>query len=33
MQSRGADPSIKTENYDPYLSPGRKLPVEVGLPR
>lgn len=29
MQSRGADPSIRTENYDPYLNPGKKLPVEV----
>jgi hypothetical protein len=29
LQSRGADPSIKTEDYDPYLNPGRKLPVEV----
>ena len=28
-QSRGADPSIKTEDYDPYLNPGKKLPVEV----
>lgn len=28
-QSRGADPSIRTENYEPYLNPGRKLPVEV----
>ena len=29
LQSRGADPSIKTEDYDPYLNPGRKLAVEV----
>ncbi len=29
LQSRGADPSLLTEEYDPYLSPGRKLPVEV----
>lgn len=29
VQSRGADPSLLTEDYDPYLSPGRKLPVEV----
>lgn len=29
LQSRGADPSIRTEDYDPYLNPGRKLPVEV----
>ena len=30
-QSRGADPTIKTEDYDPYLDPGRKLPIEVAL--
>lgn len=24
-QSRGADPSIRTEDYDPYLDPGRHL--------
>lgn len=30
-QTRGADPSIRTENYDPYLSPGHKLPIEVAL--
>lgn len=30
-QSRGADPSIKTEDYDPYLDPGRKLPIEVAI--
>ena len=30
-QSRGADPSLRTEDYDPYLNPGRKLPVEVAL--
>lgn len=29
IQSRGADPSIRTENFEPYLSPGRKLPIEV----
>lgn len=28
-QSRGADPSILSEDFDPYLSPGAKLPVEV----
>lgn len=32
LQSRGADPSVRTEDYDPYLSPGRKLPVEVSAP-
>ena len=31
LQSRGADPSIRTENYDPYLSPGLKLPMDVAL--
>ncbi len=30
-QTRGADPSIRTENYDPYLSPGLKLAIEVAL--
>lgn len=29
LLSRGADPSLHTEDYDPYLDPGRKLPVEV----
>ncbi|PSC70866.1 malonyl -acyl carrier transacylase [Micractinium conductrix] len=29
LLSRGADPSLKTEDYDPYLNPGCKLPVEV----
>lgn len=31
LLSRGADPSIRTENFDPYLSPGHKLPVEVAI--
>ncbi|EIE22430.1 ankyrin [Coccomyxa subellipsoidea C-169] len=31
LLSRGADPSIRTENYDPYLSPGKKLPIDVAL--
>ena len=31
LQSRGADPGIRTENYDPYLSPGLKLPMDVAL--
>jgi [acyl-carrier-protein] S-malonyltransferase len=30
-QSRGADPSLRTEDYDPYLNPGRKLPIEVAI--
>eukprot|EP00239_Pterosperma_sp_CCMP1384_P002941 CAMPEP_0197849424 /NCGR_PEP_ID=MMETSP1438-20131217/12016_1 /TAXON_ID=1461541 /ORGANISM="Pterosperma sp., Strain CCMP1384" /LENGTH=532 /DNA_ID=CAMNT_0043462101 /DNA_START=62 /DNA_END=1657 /DNA_ORIENTATION=- len=29
LLSEGADPSIKTEDYDPYLNPGRKVPTEV----
>jgi hypothetical protein len=28
-QSRGADASILTEDYDPYLNPGRKTPIEA----
>ena len=28
-QSRGADPSLKTEDYDPYLNPGPKTALEV----
>ena len=31
LQSRGADPSILSEDYDPYLNPGRKHPVEVAI--
>ena len=31
LQSRGGDPSIKTEDYDPYLDPGCKTPVEVAI--
>jgi [acyl-carrier-protein] S-malonyltransferase len=31
LQSRGADPRIRTEDYDPYLDPGKKLPVEVAI--
>ena len=31
MQSRGADPSVRTENYDAYLSPGLKTPREVAI--
>ena len=30
-QSRGADPRIRTENYDPYLDPGRKTPRGVAI--
>lgn len=31
LLSRGADPAARTNDYDPYLSPGRKLPVEVAV--
>lgn len=31
MQSRGADPSIKSEDYDTYLNPGKKMPVELAI--
>lgn len=31
MQSRGADPDILTEDYDPYLNPGCKKPVDVAI--
>ena len=31
MQSRGADPTILTEEYDPYLNPGRKIPVDLAI--
>jgi hypothetical protein len=31
-QSRGADPSILTDDYDPYLDPGRKTPIQVPRP-
>lgn len=31
MQSRGADPTIKTDDYDPYLNPGPKTPLEVRM--
>lgn len=31
MQSRGADPSIRSKDFDPYLNPGPKLPVEVAV--
>ena len=29
LQSRGADPSILSEDFDPYLTPGRKCPIEM----
>jgi ankyrin repeat protein len=28
-QSRGADPSLLTDDYDPYLDPGPKRPIDV----
>lgn len=31
LLSRGGDPSIRTENYDPYLHPGRHLPYQVAI--
>ncbi|KAI3426449.1 hypothetical protein D9Q98_008816 [Chlorella vulgaris] len=31
LLSRGADPTLRTENYDPYLNPGKKLPIEIAL--
>ncbi|KAK3279382.1 hypothetical protein CYMTET_12732, partial [Cymbomonas tetramitiformis] len=31
LLSEGADPTIKTEDYDPYLNPGKKLPIEVAI--
>jgi hypothetical protein len=30
-QSRGADPSVRTEDYDPYLDPGCKLAIDVAI--
>jgi len=31
LLSRGADPTIRTEDYDPYLNPGKKLPIDVAV--
>lgn len=31
LLSEGADPRIVTEDYDPYLNPGRKTPIEVAV--
>jgi hypothetical protein len=31
LQSRGADPSILTEDYDAYLNPGKKSPADTEL--
>ena len=30
-QSEGADPSILSDDYDPYLFPGRHAPVEMAV--
>lgn len=30
-QSRGADPDVRTEDYDPYLDPGCKLAIDVAI--
>ena len=31
LLSEGADPKIKSEDYDPYLNPGKKTPIEVAI--
>ena len=31
LLSEGADPTVVTEDYDPYLNPGRKTPIEVAV--
>ena len=31
LLSEGADPAVVTEDYDPYLNPGRKTPIEVAI--
>lgn len=31
LLSRGADPTILSEDYDPYLNPGKKLPIDVAV--
>ena len=31
LLSEGADPATVTEDYDPYLNPGRKTPIEVAI--
>ena len=30
-QSEGADPKVLTNDYDPYLNPGKKTPIEVAI--
>ena len=31
LQSEGADPSIRSEDFDPYLKPGRHTPVALAV--
>jgi len=31
LLSEGADPTIKTDDYDPYLNPGKKMPIEIAI--
>lgn len=31
LLAEGADPSVKSEDYDPYLNPGKKTPIEVAV--
>ena len=31
LLSEGADPSLRTDDFDPYLDPGTKLPVDVAI--
>ena len=31
LQSEGADPTILSNDYDPYLFPGRHAPVELAV--
>ena len=31
LLSEGADPTITTNDYDPYLDPGLKTPIEVAI--
>lgn len=31
LLSEGADPSVLTNDYDPYLNPGKKTPIEVAI--
>ena len=31
LLSEGADPSLRTDDFDPYLDPGTKLPIDVAI--